>query len=159
MYHARSSSRSRRFAAVLVLLAVSGAGATLLGCSGEPGTDQQTGASTSLPGQDEGGVAKGGTPSVGAPTNGHDASSSSPTGTAAPVTDAGAAPGQDSGATTGTGKDLGEACTQNSDCKSAECFVGGMQSYCSLRCTTANAATVCVAPFAGVCNNHGYCKK
>ena len=37
--------------------------------------------------------------------------------------------------------------------------MGGMGSYCSLLCTQANASTVCVAPFSGVCNNKGYCKK
>jgi hypothetical protein len=157
MDDARISSRPLRFAAVL--LAVTVAGATSLGCSGGTATDPQTGGGTSLPGPEQGGNESGGTPAVGAPEKSPAPSSSGSVDAAAPAPDAGTAPDHDSGATTGTGKQLGETCAQNSDCQSGECFVGGMASYCSLRCTPANAATVCVAPFTGVCNNHGYCRK
>jgi hypothetical protein len=64
-----------------------------------------------------------------------------------------------SGPTTAATKALGESCTQDAECKSAACFVGGAASYCSLRCTIATANTICVAPFSGACNMRGYCKK
>jgi hypothetical protein len=60
----------------------------------------------------------------------------------------------------GTGKAFGDTCTKDDDCESKACSVGGMGSYCSIRCTPANAAQVCVAPPSdGSCNNRGFCKK
>jgi hypothetical protein len=56
-------------------------------------------------------------------------------------------------------KALGETCAVDGDCASNACFVGGMGSYCSLKCTTENAATVCIAPLLPECNIKGYCKK
>ncbi len=64
-----------------------------------------------------------------------------------------------SGGQDGGKKGLAETCTKNEDCESNACFMGNQGSYCSLPCTQANAATVCVAPFNGVCNNQGYCRK
>ena len=55
---------------------------------------------------------------------------------------------------------LGEACKIASDCESAQCFAGGMASYCTLQCGADTAKTVCVAPtFNGVCNKQGFCRK
>lgn len=55
---------------------------------------------------------------------------------------------------------LGETCAADGDCESDVCFKGGQKSYCSLKCTSANAATICAPPtFNGVCNNQGYCRK
>ena len=164
MYDARNSLRPLRLAAVrfAVSTAVSVAGAMLAGCSGEAPSEPPTGGSTSSPSEPSPGAAKGGTPATsttspgGMPTA---AATGAPPNDSNLGPDAGPAPAQDSGATTSTGKQLGETCAQNSDCKSAECFMGGMGSYCSLLCTPGNAATVCVAPFSGVCNNKGYCKK
>ena len=77
------------------------------------------------------------------------------TGTTTPTEDA----GHDSGNTSGKAG-LGETCAAPADCESNFCFVGGQGSYCSLQCTTANAATVCVPPvFDGTCNKQGYCRK
>jgi hypothetical protein len=56
-------------------------------------------------------------------------------------------------------KKLGETCTGDGDCVSNVCFIGGMVSYCSFKCTTANQAMVCVAPLLPECNTKGYCKK
>ncbi len=56
-------------------------------------------------------------------------------------------------------KKLTEACTADAECESGVCFKGTQASYCSLRCTTANAIEVCVAPFNGQCNNQGYCRR
>ncbi len=68
--------------------------------------------------------------------------------------------GHDSGTPAASGKDLGETCAADKDCKSNVCFQGGNGSYCSLKCTTANAATVCVPPaFNGQCNKQGFCRK
>jgi hypothetical protein len=50
-------------------------------------------------------------------------------------------------------------CTGDADCESNVCYQGDKQSYCSLRCTTENAATVCATPFSGSCNNKGFCKR
>lgn len=56
-------------------------------------------------------------------------------------------------------KGLGETCAVDGDCASNACFVGGMGSYCTLKCTPENAATVCLAPLLPECNTKGYCKK
>ncbi len=61
--------------------------------------------------------------------------------------------------TTAPKKKAAEACQQPSECESNICFAGGNQAFCSVACTTANAATVCVAPFTGSCNKKGYCKR
>lgn len=54
----------------------------------------------------------------------------------------------------------GADCTSNAQCRSGICFVGGKASYCSVACTAANAATVCAgAPFDGVCNQQGFCRR
>ena len=54
----------------------------------------------------------------------------------------------------------GIACATDGDCQSGHCFLGGMASYCSEACTATNAATVCGdAPFNGVCNNRGFCRR
>jgi hypothetical protein len=50
-------------------------------------------------------------------------------------------------------------CAANSECQSGVCFIGGTQSYCALKCTAADAATVCAAPFTGSCNKQGFCKR
>lgn len=73
-------------------------------------------------------------------------------------TDSGSATdaGSTSDGATGT-KSFGDSCTDGSECKSGVCFVGGSQSFCSLKCT---APTDCpVPPTSGQCNNMGYCKK
>ena len=50
-------------------------------------------------------------------------------------------------------------CTKNEDCQSNVCFVGGTQSYCSVKCSTGDAVTLCAAPLTGSCNKQGYCKR
>lgn len=60
----------------------------------------------------------------------------------------------------GGGKPFGAACTVSGECASNVCFLGGDQSYCSLKCTTATAATDCPKPpTSGMCNNRGFCRK
>ena len=55
---------------------------------------------------------------------------------------------------------LGQGCKVPTDCESAQCFVGGQSSYCSLKCGTATATTICVPPvFNGVCNKQGFCRR
>jgi hypothetical protein len=70
-------------------------------------------------------------------------------------------PSPDSGAPVVAAKaGVGAVCKIATDCDSAQCFVGGMSSYCSLKCGTDTAATVCVPPvFNGVCNKQGFCRK
>ena len=62
-------------------------------------------------------------------------------------------------ATSSAKKANAEACTANDQCESNVCFIGGNQSYCSVKCTSADAATTCVAPFTGTCNKQGFCKR
>lgn len=50
-------------------------------------------------------------------------------------------------------------CAANAECESGVCFIGGNQSYCSVKCTAADAATTCTAPFTGSCNKQGFCKR
>lgn len=69
-----------------------------------------------------------------------------------PTIDAGVAPAAKAA--------LGDPCKIPSDCASEQCFVGGQFSYCSLKCGTNTAATVCAPPiFNGVCNKQGFCRK
>lgn len=68
----------------------------------------------------------------------------------------------DSSATEPTGakkKNAEGPCANGSECESGVCFVGGNQSYCSVKCTVDTAVTVCAAPFTGSCNKQGYCKR
>lgn len=66
----------------------------------------------------------------------------------------------DPASSTATKKAAGEGpCGANAECESDVCFIGGNQSYCSVKCTTADAATKCVAPFTGTCNKQGFCKR
>jgi hypothetical protein len=54
---------------------------------------------------------------------------------------------------------FGAACTQNSQCATGHCFIGAMQSFCTMPCTAATAATDCPnPPTSGTCNMMGYCK-
>lgn len=54
----------------------------------------------------------------------------------------------------------GATCAKDAECQSGHCFLGGMASYCSEACTAANAQAVCAtAPFNGVCNNRGFCRR
>ena len=54
---------------------------------------------------------------------------------------------------------FGAPCMVNSQCQSNLCFVGGMQTFCSLPCTMATAAQDCpVPPTSGTCNMKGFCK-
>jgi hypothetical protein len=50
-------------------------------------------------------------------------------------------------------------CAADTECESGVCFIGGNQSYCSAKCTSADAATTCAAPFTGSCNKQGFCKR
>ena len=72
---------------------------------------------------------------------------------AAATTDAG-----DGGST--SKKALGEECAGPDQCESNVCFLGTKASYCTLTCTAANGAQVCVPPiFDGMCNNQGFCRR
>lgn len=73
------------------------------------------------------------------------------------ATDAGGEAAVD--AATSTKKKNGELCTKADECESNLCFVGGVQSYCTVKCTPADAPTTCVAPLTGSCNSKGYCKR
>lgn len=50
-------------------------------------------------------------------------------------------------------------CNLDSECASGHCFLGNMQHFCTLVCTTDNATTVCESPLTGTCNKQGYCKR
>ena len=52
---------------------------------------------------------------------------------------------------------FGDSCTDGKDCQSGVCFVGGSQSFCSIKCTSPSDCPV--PPTSGQCNNMGYCKK
>ncbi len=84
----------------------------------------------------------------------------------AATTSDGGGTGQDAAptdsATTGDSgkKPFGETCGNDTECESGTCFLGGKQSYCSIKCTVASQATDCPKPpTSGECNNQGYCKK
>ena len=75
-------------------------------------------------------------------------------GTMPPPTDDGGSSGGDGGLLP-----FGQPCSANSQCASSVCFLGGNRTFCSLRCTTATAATDCpMPPTSGACNMQGYCK-
>jgi hypothetical protein len=50
-------------------------------------------------------------------------------------------------------------CCDGAQCESGVCFAGKAQSFCTARCTAENAASVCVAPLTGSCNQQGFCKR
>jgi hypothetical protein len=52
-----------------------------------------------------------------------------------------------------------QGCTKDAECESGHCFIGGNQSFCTVPCTVAMQATVCVPPFTGTCNKQGFCKR
>lgn len=85
-------------------------------------------------------------------------SSTSSTSSSSSSSSGGTDGGSESGTTTKK-KNAEVGCTKNEECESNVCFQGGNQSFCSVQCTPDNAATVCVAPFTGSCNNKGYCKR
>lgn len=75
-------------------------------------------------------------------------------------TSSGAVSATDAGGAVGAKKKNAEqGCTKNEDCESDICFIGGNQSFCTVKCSAADVATVCVAPFTGSCNKQGYCKR
>ena len=84
---------------------------------------------------------------------------SSSSGDASTPDDAGSSGSSGSSGDAGTKKGLTEGCASDAECASNVCYLGDTNAYCSLKCTSANAATVCVAPFNGVCNNKGFCRK
>jgi hypothetical protein len=54
---------------------------------------------------------------------------------------------------------IGQPCSIDAQCQTDVCFVGGMRSFCTLRCTMATAAQDCPVPAtSGACNVQGYCK-
>ena len=76
--------------------------------------------------------------------------------TVPPPTDAGSEAAADAGSAK---KKNAELCKAPEECESNICFVGGTQSYCTVKCTPADAATLCAAPLTGSCNRQGYCKR
>jgi hypothetical protein len=57
------------------------------------------------------------------------------------------------------GKPFGAACTMDGECATGHCFVGMMQSFCTMPCTAATQATDCPnPPTSGTCNMRGFCK-
>lgn len=81
--------------------------------------------------------------------------------TPTPAADAGdeAAATEGGAAEAGAKKPNAASCALPEECASGICFVGGNQSYCAVKCTPADATTVCVPPFTGSCNKQGYCKR
>jgi hypothetical protein len=54
---------------------------------------------------------------------------------------------------------IGQPCTVDAQCQTNVCFVGGMRSFCTLRCTLATQAQDCPVPVtSGECNMQGFCK-
>ncbi len=55
---------------------------------------------------------------------------------------------------------LGADCSDNTQCDSGTCFLGGKASWCSTACTPDTAPMVCnVPPLDGTCNMKGLCKR
>ncbi|HEY8079053.1 MAG TPA: hypothetical protein VIF62_33200 [Labilithrix sp.] len=132
-----------------VILACSGSDATAPTSEGQSQDGNEPNGSSGSTSSSGGSSSSSGGGSSGGSTSSSSSSSSS----------GGADAGHDSG-TSGGKNDLGAACKADADCTSNVCFVGGSQSYCSLKCNAGNAATVCVPPtFDGSCNKQGYCKK
>jgi hypothetical protein len=123
--------------------------AALVACSGSDGApDSTSGGATEVPSTTATSPSTTATQSQATPPP-----ASTTTSTTSTTSDAG--PEGGSGA-----KALGETCAKGTDCASGVCYVGGQSSYCSLTCTSGNAATVCVPPtFNGVCNKQGFCRK
>jgi hypothetical protein len=119
----------------------------LAGCSADDGRPitGPTGPST--------GTSTGTGPGSGTGTGGGDDGKEQPTDTAQSTS-----PTDPAGAATKKANAEGP-CAANSECESGVCFVGTNQSYCAVKCTAADAATTCAAPFTGTCNKQGFCKR
>lgn len=87
-----------------------------------------------------------------------DSDEGKPTGTSSGTTTT-PTPSTDGGSD-GAKKKLAEDCTNadGSECESGVCFVD-RQSFCTVRCSGANAGEVCVPPLTTQCNGKGYCKR
>lgn len=76
-------------------------------------------------------------------------------GGSAPLADAGGAD-----ANVPAKKGLAADCVNDSDCESNVCFKSDRgDNWCSVACTTATAAQVCVPPLDGACNRQGFCRR
>lgn len=64
--------------------------------------------------------------------------------------------GAEAGALLDTGA---QGCSKDEECRSGVCFLGNAQHFCTLKCTTDTATTVCEAPLTGTCNKQGFCKR
>lgn len=84
-----------------------------------------------------------------------DAGSSGSSGT---VTDSGT-PTTDASSTAKKANGAVGCKADGSDCESGVCFAGNNQAFCTVKCTDATAATVCLAPLTGTCNKQGFCKR
>ena len=56
-------------------------------------------------------------------------------------------------------KPFGASCDSDKECSTGLCFVGGMKTFCTMRCMPQTVMTDCpMPPTSGVCNNFGFCK-
>ena len=57
-------------------------------------------------------------------------------------------------------KPFGAACTQDADCATGHCYLGGAASFCTMPCTMAGQPDPACPnpPTSGTCNMKGYCK-
>jgi len=58
------------------------------------------------------------------------------------------------GAAAATNEPLGASCTDNTQCDSGVCQIGGSQTWCTVKCTSADD---CPAGVAHQCNAKGVC--
>lgn len=131
-----------------VFVALASTASFLAACSGDDGAPSSSTSSSSSSGGSSGST----TSSSG--TSG----STSSSGDASTETDGGSSGSSGSSGDAGK-KALLAACGADAECASNVCYLGDTNAYCSLKCTADTAATVCVAPFNGVCNNKGFCRK
>ena len=132
---------------------LAGAGALVTACGGDDATVDD------------------GTPDAGADTGGSTSSSSgatSSTSSSGGSTSSGGTDGGGTDAAKEAGGDggkvpLGGDCKAPVDCESGVCFVGGKDSYCTIKCTMLDDEDpVCEAlkgDFNGDCNKQGFCRK
>jgi len=96
----------------------------------------------------------------GAPTTGPGSGTGTGGGTAGGSSGGGGETSTASSSEAGAKKPSAEGpCADGAECVSGVCFVGTSQSYCSVTCTVATAASDCAAPFTGSCNKQGFCKR
>lgn len=137
----------------LIAGAIVGVGVVVAACGGD---DDNTG---TTPVDGGASTSSGGSSGAASSSGGSSGTASSSGGSSGAPSDGGGEAGGEGGAKKANGEG---PCTVGTECQSGECFVGGKDSFCTIKCSmTSQTDPVCQAlgaKFSGQCNKKGYCE-